>query len=166
MVHMISMKRTQNEKKEMDRALGEPSPSKGPEGPSIHFDKHHLKKLGIEELPKVGTKMKIHGHAEITSRHESDYGSGEDKGVSCCITHMHKPQMMNSGKKIPEGENQGKEGTEKEGDRMEDVKSAYDTVTKRAEERESLKKAVKEKGKKIPEKKEEKRERKEEKTEA
>lgn len=149
MVHMVAMKRTKDEKKAMEKSLGR-SPGAGPDGPSIHLDGHHLEKLGMEELPEVGEKYHMRGHAEVTSASHSDYGDmgGPSRSVGMTFTHMHVPKKVEEGDEVPE------EKDEKEPSLHDEINSAFDKSEKKSDRREKISDKVASKGKKVKSKEE------------
>jgi hypothetical protein len=93
--------------------------------PMIHLTHEHMKKFGIKQMPKVGSKIKISGlvHVGSTSEHDGSHSFGEPgaegEGPSHSMTlHLHKMAMAHDG--IPEGE---KEESQKDG-----MKSAVDAA--------------------------------------
>jgi hypothetical protein len=60
--------------------------------PTLYLHEGHLKKLGVKELLKVGSKIKISGLAHVGSTSENqDHGDG---GKRRSITlHMHKMEI-------------------------------------------------------------------------
>lgn len=65
---MVSMKRTADDKRgdKMECAPMEATAPDYPYGLCIHMDKDELDKLGIKDLPKVGTEMMIHSKVKVT----------------------------------------------------------------------------------------------------
>jgi hypothetical protein len=87
---MISMKLTPAEAK-ADTMLGEPAESdlpKYPYGLSICLDDETLAKLGITELPKVGTVMQLTALVEVCSVSQYENQDGADNSLSLQITDM------------------------------------------------------------------------------
>jgi len=85
---MKSMKLSKAEKKETVEA----KPYTGPEYPyglSISLDKEALDKLGISELPEVGTKLTLEAKVDVTGVSESSSDSGKDyRTLTLQITDM------------------------------------------------------------------------------
>lgn len=66
--------------------------------PTIYLQHHHLEKLGMKEMPKVGSKIKISGLAHVGSTNESNDQSGEGSGPRRSMTlHMHKMEVGKDG---------------------------------------------------------------------
>jgi hypothetical protein len=93
--------------------------------PHIYLEHHHLEKLGLKHMPKVGSKVKISGlaHVGATSEHDRAKEPGEKGGKHRSMTlHLHKMDIGKEG--ISEGE---KEESQKAG-----MKGAMDKALKRA----------------------------------
>lgn len=87
---MISMKLTPAEAKS-ETMLGDPEPSDLPEYPyglTVCLDKDSLDKLGITELPPVGTRMQLTTLVEVCSVSQYQNQSGTDSNLSLQITDM------------------------------------------------------------------------------
>lgn len=87
---MISMKLTAAEAK-ADTMLGDPSDDdlpKYPYGLSICLDDETLDKLGITDLPAVGTVMQLTALVEVCSISQYENQTGADKSLSLQITDM------------------------------------------------------------------------------
>jgi hypothetical protein len=87
---MISMKLTTAEAKS-ETMLGDPEESDLPEYPyglSVCLDKDSLEKLGITELPSVGTVMQLTALVEVCSVSQYQNQSGTDSNLSLQITDM------------------------------------------------------------------------------
>src|ERR1700690_1926839 len=68
--------------------------------PHIYLEHHHLAKLGLKEMPKVGSKIKISGlaHVGATSEHDSasspGQGGKDEGGAKRSMTlHLHKMEI-------------------------------------------------------------------------
>lgn len=81
---MVNLKRT--EKREPEMPVG--AESEYPYGLSICLDSDTLKKLGIKDLPAVGTKMTIECKVEVCSTSEYASKMGVDQSLSLQITDM------------------------------------------------------------------------------
>lgn len=88
---IVSMERTEAEKKAAEKRYTEAAPS-GPDYPwglSINLGKDELEKLGITDLPEVGDEFHIYGVACVTRVSQSASEGGEDsKGVELQLTHL------------------------------------------------------------------------------
>lgn len=81
------MKRTESMEK-TDIAC-DPCESKYPYGLCINLGNDELKKLGINELPEIGTVMKIEGMVSVSSTHQSESLEGRShKSLGLQITDM------------------------------------------------------------------------------
>lgn len=101
------------------------------EPPTIHLGHEHLAKLGMKEMPKVGSKIKISGLAHVGSTSENqDRGDGGKPRRSMTL-HLHKMDV-------------GADGTsdeEKSASQHDGMKGAIDNAlgAKRSEGSESAK---------------------------
>lgn len=91
---MVSMMRTAEDKRG-DKMAGPAIESTAPDYPyglCIHLDKDELDKLGIKDLPKIGTEMMIEAKVKVTrisqSAAESADGSDEYTSVDLQITDI------------------------------------------------------------------------------
>jgi hypothetical protein len=87
---MISMKLTPAEAKS-ETMLGDPDDSDLPEYPyglTVCLDKDSLDKLGITDLPPVGTRMQLTALVEVCSVSQYQNQSGTDSNLSLQITDM------------------------------------------------------------------------------
>lgn len=87
---MISMKLTPAEAKG-ETYLSDPEPSDLPEYPyglTICLDDEALAKLGITDMPSVGTAMQLTALVEVCSVSQYENQSGADKSLSLQITDM------------------------------------------------------------------------------
>lgn len=82
---LVSMKRTEQMEKPEVAMMSE---NIYPYGLMLNLCDDDLKKLGIKDTPKVGTKMTLQAVVEVccTSEHESK--EGENKSMSLQITDM------------------------------------------------------------------------------
>lgn len=80
---MVSMKRSAQDQRG-DKMAGAPIEATAPDYPyglCIHLDKDELDKLGIKDLPKIGTEMMIHAMVKVTrvsqsaAEHSEEYTS-------------------------------------------------------------------------------------------
>lgn len=84
---MVNMKLDQAERKEATTAVAPEAPAY-PYGLEISLDKDALEKLGVDELPEVGSVVGISGKAKVVSVHASDSLYGKDKRISLQITDL------------------------------------------------------------------------------
>ncbi len=88
---LASMKRTPEDRR---KDMGEPAPIDAmapdyPYGLCIHLDKDELDKLGMKELPKVGTEMPISAIVKVTRVSQSAVeGADEQTSIDLQITDM------------------------------------------------------------------------------
>ena len=89
-MNLKSMKMTAEEKKSMmEPSLVEKDGPRYPYGLNIHLNDEVMQKLGLESLPKVGTKMMIMAVAVVESVSERDsQGGGKRQDMSIQITDM------------------------------------------------------------------------------
>lgn len=89
---MVSMERTEAEKKnDKSQGLAVPSPSDGPDYPyglSVELRDESLKKLGIKELPEVGTKMVMECEVEVVRTSQRAGKDSADREVGFQIVKM------------------------------------------------------------------------------
>lgn len=64
---MVNMASTASEVKAQNKPLEAGAGPQYPNGLQISLRHHDLAKLGVGQLPKVGQKVKIHGHGVVTS---------------------------------------------------------------------------------------------------
>lgn len=110
---LTDMKRTKADKKAESakydgHKLGEDD---YPYGLSIRLDHHSLKKLGMDEgqLPKVGSKLKIHAHAHVKSAGENSRDNGhKERHLELELRHMHVEHDAGKGKnqEEPDGDSE------------------------------------------------------------
>lgn len=87
---MISMQLSASEAK-AETYLGEPDTDdlpKYPYGLSLCLDDETLKKLGITDLPPVGTVMQLTALVEVCSISNYENQSGSDKSLNLQVTDM------------------------------------------------------------------------------
>lgn len=84
---LVDMKNTKAEaKKEMAPSY---EPPKYPWGLSINLDNGSLEKLGLEQLPKIGTSMVLTARVEVSSLSEHDsVQGGSSRSLGLQITDM------------------------------------------------------------------------------
>lgn len=74
--------------------LAQPSynQSKYPYGLTIHLDELSLKKLGLKELPEVGTMLMLKAKVEVCATSSSETHSGENRslGLQICAMELGK----------------------------------------------------------------------------
>lgn len=103
--------------------------------PTIYLQHHHLAKLGLHDMPKVGSKLKISGLAHVGSTSESSEHApsggkakgGEGNTHRTMTLHLHKMDI-------------GKEGiseTEQEETHKAGAKAAMDAALTKGEGSES-----------------------------
>lgn len=93
MAKLVSMKRTKDDKRgdKMDTAPAEAIEPDYPWGLVLHLDKDELAKLGVKELPKVGSKLTIQARVTVTrvSQEATSERGGEDRrSVDLQITDL------------------------------------------------------------------------------
>ena len=88
---MIDMKRTAAERKARDKMYeGKIGGEDYPYGLGVSLDHDSLTKLGIHDLPKVGSKIMLHAHAHVKSaREESREGGQKTRHVELELRHMN-----------------------------------------------------------------------------
>lgn len=99
--------------------------------PMIHLTHEHMKKFGIKQMPKVGSKIKISGlvHVGSTSEHDGSHSFGEPgaegEGPSHSMTlHLHKMEM---------GKDTAGEQVAQEAETAKGAKAEMDKALERAE---------------------------------
>lgn len=101
-MNLKSMKMTAEEKKSMIEgpAMSKDAP-RYPYGLNIHLNDEVMQKLGLESLPKVGTKMMIMAVAVVESVSERDsQDGGKRQDMSIQITDMSiEPHSDKKGEK-------------------------------------------------------------------
>lgn len=88
---MKDMKRTKADKKAEDERYSGHKIGQDdyPYGLSVSLDHHSLKKLGIEKMPKVGSKVKLHSHAHVKSTREENRDGKMHRSMELELRHMH-----------------------------------------------------------------------------
>lgn len=109
MVKMVDMKRTKADKKaEREKYDGHKiGEDDYPYGLSISLDHHSLKKLGMHEgeMPKVGSKIKIHAHAHVKSTSEDSRDSGrKHRRMELELRHIGLEEGAGKGKNQEKGD--------------------------------------------------------------
>lgn len=87
---MVSMKRVEQDKGDMmTNAPVEAMAPDYPYGLCLHLDRDEIKKLGMKELPKIGTEMPITGIVKVTRVSQSAVeGSDEESSIDLQITDL------------------------------------------------------------------------------
>ena len=87
---LVSMKRSEKDKGDgMENAPVEAIAPDYPYGLCIHLDRDELKKVGMKELPKVGTEMPITAVAKVTRVSQSAVeGADEEASIDLQITDL------------------------------------------------------------------------------
>lgn len=89
---IVSMERTEAEKKAAEARYKDGPATSGPDFPwglCLNLGKDEIAKLGIDDLPEVGDEFHIYAVAKVTRVSQSASEQGEDsKGVELQITHM------------------------------------------------------------------------------
>ena len=84
---MKHMKLTEEEQKGTSPALAT-GKQEYPYGLEIHLDHPSLEKLGIKELPAVGSKMHLEAKVHVSGAMMHDGPAGKHKSLHLQITHM------------------------------------------------------------------------------
>lgn len=59
------------------------------DGPSVHLSEHHIKKLGLSKIPRLGEHLVLHARAHVDSVNQHKDGKGKaNRSMSLTITHM------------------------------------------------------------------------------
>lgn len=86
---LVDMKRTKAERKaeheKYDKPMGGDDYGYGLR---VRLDHHHLKKLGITNLPKAGDKVHIHAKAHVSSVGHNSREGHDDRHVELELRHM------------------------------------------------------------------------------
>jgi hypothetical protein len=85
---MVAMKPTAAEKKAREKEFNKPYMGSEEEGPRLHLDHEHLEKLGIDKLPKVGSKLKLQVHAHVSETGEDKRNGKGRRRMTIHITHI------------------------------------------------------------------------------
>ena len=86
---LADMKLSKKKKAETETAQPSSSVPDYPYGLSLTLNEDSLKKLGMDELPKVGETCMIHAAGEITRVSQSSSNDGKEKSVEIQITKLH-----------------------------------------------------------------------------
>lgn len=84
---MINMKQSQKSETLLAEAQQDDAPEY-PYGLRICLDSESLDKLGVTELPAVGTTMTLMARVEVVSVSQHESGDGKNRDVSLQITDM------------------------------------------------------------------------------
>lgn len=99
---MISLKLTKKESKALEKEMSiGPSKDEYPWGTRIELEKDTLEKLGIKELPKIGTKMMIEAKVVVVATRQSTRRDGDSRTLELQITDM---DMESDEDEVSEGE--------------------------------------------------------------
>lgn len=89
---IVSMERTEAEKKAAEERYKEGPTLAGPDYPyglCLSLEKDELAKLGVEKLPEVGDEFHVYAVTKVTRVSQSASEGGEDsKGIELQITDM------------------------------------------------------------------------------
>ena len=87
---LVSMKRAEQDKGDgMANAPFEAMAPDYPYGLCLHLDRDEIKKLGMKDLPKVGTEMPISAIVKVTRVSQSAVeGSDEESSIDLQITDL------------------------------------------------------------------------------
>src|SRR5262245_52890513 len=98
---MINMKMTKSEKNEQT-ALSEPGGNDYPYGLALNLDHDSMDKLGLKDLPDVGSKMVIQAIAEVVSVGANATKESESRYMTLQITDMDlsSTKKQNAGEEI------------------------------------------------------------------
>lgn len=65
------------------------TPSIMDDGPSVHLSEHHIKKLGLSKIPRLGEHLVLHARAHVDSVNQHKDSKGKaNRSMSLTITHM------------------------------------------------------------------------------
>lgn len=85
---LVSMEFDQAEAKAESSEVNELEAPKYPYGTCLYLDEKTLDKLGISEMPDVGTMVKIEAMAKVTGTSEREYEGGSHKTLDLQLTDM------------------------------------------------------------------------------
>lgn len=88
MSKLVHMKRSKQEKKDSAPQVAGPEGDDYPYGLRLRLDHDSMSKLGMEDMPKVGKKMHVHGKGVVTSVSSHDSGNHKDRHVEIQLHHM------------------------------------------------------------------------------
>lgn len=110
---MKHMKMTETEQKGTESAVAVNRPEY-PYGLEVRLDEQSLKKLGIKDLPAVGTKMELAAKVHVSNAMMHDGTDGKHRSIALQITHMELAKGRD--REATDGETKGKKlyGGEKE----------------------------------------------------
>ena len=91
---MVSMK--SSGPKEMPSTVGPSSEEEYPYGLCIRLEDEQLDALGITELPKVGSKMKLSGNVTVKSISSNESLGSNSRSVELQITELAAPKLGKS----------------------------------------------------------------------
>lgn len=84
---MVSLEQSAEEAKE-DCSPCEGDAPKYPWGTVLHLDEHALKRLGVKEMPAVGTVVPVTAIAVVTGTSEREHQGGKHQTLDLQITKM------------------------------------------------------------------------------
>jgi len=58
-----------------------------PEGIEIHVSHEHMQKMGMDDPPKSGTEVELHGRGHVVSSHTEDVGGKPRHHMRIRLTH-------------------------------------------------------------------------------
>jgi hypothetical protein len=85
---MVSMQLSKKEAKEEAPCATPDDQPRYPYGTSLYLDEDSLKKLGMEEMPSVGTEFPLMAIAKVTGTSERETQDGSRKTLDLQITKM------------------------------------------------------------------------------
>lgn len=85
---LVSLELTAQEAKAESFEAKEAERPRYPYGTSLYLDDEALAKLGIKEMPAVGTDLRIMGVAKVTGTSEREYEGGSHKTLDVQFTQM------------------------------------------------------------------------------
>lgn len=86
---MKSMKITQDDRKKMEKKYETPMVEESyPYGLEVNLDEHSIEKLGLDELPEVGSQMMIMAKVDVTSVSDRKGRTGQNRSINLQITEM------------------------------------------------------------------------------
>lgn len=135
-VKMAHMERTKAEKKEREKdyAIADSGPDY-PYGLRVNLDHDGLKKVGMEDMPEVGSEVHLQAKAHVVSARSEKREGSEERHLEMQITHLgvhHKPDDMKSedqsasGSKKPEAGHVTDKGNKGGGDKAKEKGTGKD----------------------------------------